>query len=289
MVLAAAVVTSNSALVKVGTNQLSLSALDIVFWRSFVTVPLAYLMTGGDLRIRAWRWMVMRAGFGFTAMWGSFTATKGLGVGELSVLSRLHPIFVGLIAPLLLGVTERPGARVWLAMAVGLVGTSLMVSADLTSLDWSRLSYALLAVAAAAASATAHTALRALGATERSRTVVFWFQAAVGVFAGVLLLVTTGTLQVPTWPEAQVIGGVGAMSLLGQQLMTRAYQLDGASRVATAAYSGPVFGFLLDLAVFALVPSWTDAVGAVVVVGAGALLASSSRPSEDREAHRKAQ
>lgn len=288
MVLAAALVTSNSALVKVGTNELGLSALDIVFWRSFTSVPLALYLARGRLWIQAWWWLLPRIGFGFGAMWASFTATNGLGVGELSVLSRLQPIFVGLVAPLLLGGRERSGGLVWIAMGLGLLGSTLMLGHDVAALDWSRLSYAALAVAAAASSAVAHTALRALGATDDPRTIVLWLQGSVGVLAALLLLLTSGTISLPTGPQFAVVCGVGALSMAGQLTMTHAYRLDHAPRVAAAAYSGPLFGFALDAAVFLTIPSWTDGLGAVVVVAAGALLAA-SRELQHREAHREAE
>ena len=59
--------------------------------------------------------------------------------------------------------------------------------------------------------------------------------------------------------------------------MTRAYALDRAARVSALTFIGIVLTHLLAIPVFGEHPGWSQAVGAVLVMGAGVLLVRSVR------------
>ena len=130
--------------------------------------------------------------------------------------------------------------------------------------------YALLTVGT---SAVSHTALRALGPTERSQTVVFWFQLLVSLGALAWVLVRDGAFPVlPAAPLLPWLFGVGLFATLGQSLLARAYQLDRAALVAAASHASPVFAFVIDYVAFAHTPTWTTLLGGGVVLSAALLL-----------------
>ncbi len=87
-----------------------MDALEVIVWRTLVSVPLALALVWRiGLRVKAKKWLLARVTLGSIAMVFFFTAAKGLSVGDLSLVSRLQPIVVALVAPVVLGVAERAG------------------------------------------------------------------------------------------------------------------------------------------------------------------------------------
>jgi len=273
MVLSTVAFAVMVVLVKLGRTDLGYSAMQLILWRSLAGIPLVAVLTGRKLRVERRDLLLMRCLFGFGAMYSFFSAARHLSVGELTVVVKLQPIVVALLAPLVLGRGERSDRRGIVALGLGMAGTVALLWPDLQASAWTgHLTGVGWALMAAGCSAVAHTMLRALGPTEDPRVVVFWFQIAVGLGAAVGVLADSG-LPLPTAPWAWgVVLGIGAAAAIGQLLMTRAYQLERAARVAAASYTAPLFGFLADAVVFDRLPGTHAAVGAVLVVAGGALV-----------------
>ena len=273
MVLSTVAFTAMVVLVRIGRTELAYTAIQLMLWRALSGVPLVALLTGRKLRVQRVDLLALRCLAGFCAMYSFFSAARHLGVGELTVLVKLQPIVVALLAPLVLGRAERSDARGLGALGLGMAGTVALLWPDLQATAWTdHLTGAAWALSAAACSAVAHTTLRALGPTEDPRVVVFWFQIAVGL-AALVGVGTGGGMPLPTAAGGwAVVLGIGACAAAGQLLMTRAYQLDRAARVAAASYTAPLFGFLADAAWFGQAPGWHATIGAVLVVAGGGLV-----------------
>ena len=54
--------------------------------------------------------------FGFAAMTTSFAAMRWINIIEINLLFNLQPLLVAVIAPLILGVSERPDSRTLVAL-----------------------------------------------------------------------------------------------------------------------------------------------------------------------------
>ena len=86
--------------------RVELDTISIMFWRGLVAVPVSFA-----LAFRGWRGVpkaamgprALRCVLGFVAMFGFYYASSGVGIGELSFLSKLQPILLAILAPLLLG------------------------------------------------------------------------------------------------------------------------------------------------------------------------------------------
>ena len=264
-----------------------LDAIEVMWWRSFIGVPLVAVVAtqGGSLRIQRRGLLLLRALCGFGAMGCYFTATKGLSLADLSLIMRSQPMIVAIIAPLMLGVAERPHRKIWWAMLVGLAGCAVLLAPGLSLGN----TWGLWALGAAAFAAVAHTLVRALGATERPAAVVFWFQLLVACFAFMVLVATRGALpELPANQHWLPLVGVGVFAALGQWLMTRAYQADQAARVAAASYVGPLWAVLLDLLIFTTLPGWHALVGGSLIVGAGVVVALRGAIRSDKEQEKSA-
>ena len=275
MLLAALSFTLMVACVK--AVRAELSSFDIVWWRGLVSVPLCALAVGrGSWRIQQRGWFLVRVVFGFAAMVGYYTAAGGLPVANLTLITRLQPFAIALVAPLLLGSKERPERRTWSLSILGVIGCAILLAPEVQTRNAAGL-YALLTVGT---SAVSHTALRALGPTERSQTVVFWFQLLVSLGALFWVLIRDGTFpSLPASPLLPWLFGVGLFATLGQSLLARAYQLDRAALVAAASHASPVFAFAVDYIAFAHTPNWTTLIGGGLVLGAALLLVL--QPSAD--------
>ncbi len=280
MILASLSFTAMVTLVKLAQSKLGFAAVEVMAWRGLLSVPVAAALIGTRWGVRRPGLLWLRCMFGFGGMFFSYTAAGSLPIGELSVIAKLQPLLVALIAPLLLGRAETGSRRVWLAIALGLGGTVVLVSPDLSAGGTAgRLPFVGAALAAAGFSALAHTALRALGETEDPRVVVFWFQIAVA--AGAVAAIawspeTSLTLQMTPGVWGLLLG-VSAFAVVGQLLQTRAYQLDRAALVAAASYVSPLFGFLADLTIFGALPRISALIGGALVVTAGILLLTDER------------
>jgi S-adenosylmethionine uptake transporter len=263
MILATLVLTCMSGAVKVARAELD--TLDIVVWRSVIAIPLAWWWArGASLKIERKGILGIRIGLGFVAMLCFFTALKGLPLADTNMITKLQPVLIALCAPLFLGRKERADPKLWGLLIVGLVGTSILVAPDvMTGSIWG-----LWALASSIFSAFAHIALRALK-EERSTAVVFWLQVAVFSLALVLSLIIKGSISVPPahiWPA---LIGVGVFATGGQLLMTKAYAIDKASRVAAVRFVGPVWGVAGDVLFFGGWPELHVWIGGVIVVSAG--------------------
>lgn len=265
MVVAAFFFSAMIAAVKLARRDLS--ALEVIAWRGAIALPLAYVAAGrGGLRLDNRRVFLVRVCLGFTAMICFYTAAKGLSVADLSLIAKLQPVVVGILAPLLLGRRERVGWLIWVAMAGGVVGSAVLIGPDLLVGSW----YGLYAAVAALLSAGAHVSIRLLGRTERSTAVVFWFQAALIMLAVVATLVVDGRLpRVPAGDLWIPVLATGVFATLGQLAMTKAYQLDQATLVAGASYSGPLWAVLIDVLILDDLPTVTTVAGGALIILSG--------------------
>jgi len=274
MILAALLFTVMLGLVKVAREDMS--ALEVVVWRSVFATPLAFVLARrAGIAIRNKKVLLVRCALGFCAVLGFFTAALGLTMAQLSLVSKLQPILIALLAPLVLGASEKPSGRVYAVLGLGLAGSLLLLSPDLASGSI----YGLLAVGGTVASAGAHVAVRRLGATENPFALVFWFQLFLSVAGLTTWTLLEGRL-VPLPPAGMwpVLIGIAVSTTAAQLAMTRGYQLDRAASVAAASYAGPLFAVVGDVIVFAVWPdAWALGGGALIVVAGLVLLAPSRR------------
>lgn len=268
MMLAGVLLTAMVSLVKIARAEMS--PVQLVFWRGLLALPLAFLIARPvGLRLYNVKLFGLRALLGFGAMLSYFTAVHGIGVADLSLISKMQPIVIAFVAPLLLGATEAAGRTVWLVLLVGLSGCGLILAPDVSMGSI----YGLLALAGALFSACAHVCLRALSRTDDTRVLVFWFQTSALVLASLVILINEPAgLALPSqwlWPYLLAIG---VTATAGQLCITQAYAEDRAPVVAAAAYATPVWALLADIIVFAINPSWNVIVGGSIIMGAGLFL-----------------
>lgn len=262
MLVAALSFTLMVTCVKVASSELTV--FELVFWRGLVSVPVCGLLVGrGSWRIHDRRTFAVRASFGFLAMFCYFSAAAGMAIADLTLVGRLQPVAIALVAPLLVDAAERADHRTWGASLLGVAGCAVLLAPELAGGSVA----GLFALGAIGASAVAHTMLRRLGRTDSPRAVVFWFQLTVTALAGLMVLLQTGQLpQLPSADALPWVVGVGVCAASGQSFMTRAYQLDRAAVVAAASHASPVFAVIIDVLFFERLPTLPVVVGGSLVM-----------------------
>lgn len=272
MLLASLVFTVMSSAVKVARAELG--PFELIMWRGIIASPLLALMTlRHGFRVQGKGPLVARALLGFIAMSSFFFSLKTLPVADFSIINRLHPILVGIGAPLLLGAGEKIGRAAWVGLLFGLVAIAVLVGPELQLGQLAGLAAAL----GTAASALAHITLRKLAATDRPTVLVFWFQLSLVPLGLAAHILTQGSLPSLPGPELAAPILVAALAAIGGQwLMTFAYTLERAAPVAAMSYAGPVWAVIIDVLYFDTPPGHSFWIGALLLGLAGYLVVQDS-------------
>ena len=206
-------------------------------------------------------------------MLGSFIyAVRESSLATTYSIFMCAPLVVAAISVPLL--REKVSRAQWVAIAIGLGGVMLMI-APRGGGEWVSVG-ALAAVVAVAAYSLAAVSIRILSRTDTGESMVFWFSALLSVGAGLLAIPRWVPLLTTHWPLFVGIGLTGAM---GQHFITEAFRRAPASVVAPFEYTALLWGVVLDLVIWGVLPRSTTLMGSAVVIGAGLYLISRERRS----------
>jgi drug/metabolite transporter (DMT)-like permease len=252
------------ALVKVAGE--TIPSVEMVFFRGIVGLPLLALLArwrGISLAGRRRGLLLLRGCFGSAALMLFFYAIAEIPVGTAILLNQSAPIFVLLLAAVVL--RERIGWRHALLVLIALGGVALVLRPTAGSVSWP----AVAALVSAALAAVAYVLIRVLTASERSLTIVFWFTATATLSSLPLML---PVFELPDARTAAVLVSMGTLAALGQILMTVAYRHGEAGRLAAIGSLGAVFGAGWDLLLWSHLPDATTALGGGIAIAACAAL-----------------
>jgi len=197
--------------------------------------------------------------------------------GIAALLVAVEPVFIALLAPLMLG-GRRPGLRVFAGLAAGIVGVAILVidprGLDATSVD--------LLGAAAVVLGALSWALGSLGSVRARQVASPTLATGMQMLAGGLLLTLAGGLggewRALDWQEfsARSLAAFGYLVVLGSivAFSAYAYLLRHArpSVVATYAFVNPVVAVLLGWALAGESLNWRVAAAAALILAALALI-----------------
>lgn len=262
-------------------GQLGIPLLQIIFVRAVISVVLsladirrARVHPLGHRRVL----LLGRGVSGFLALTGVFYALIHLSMAQATVLQYLHPVFTALLAFLFLA--ERPTTATLACIVLSLLGLICMVSPY-----WWGSSNAGVPVwpvfaglAGAFGSGVAYTLVRKLVATEHPSVIVLYFPLV--CLPGALLL-GGGDFVWPTVTGWWVLLGVGCFTQFGQLALTKAMQLDAASRVTSLSYVQIIFAAILGWLAFGEIPTQTTLLGGgLILLGAVVSAWMQPRPTQ---------
>jgi len=252
--------------------------------RALVAMPILLALVGyeagfGALVSKRMGFLTARAAILFASYTAYYLAIAALPMAEAVALYYMAPLVIMVLAGPYLG--ERVRWRTLAVALVGLAGVLVMLRPGDGLFDWA----ALLSLISAFLYGFAQLMARKMGDAVTASVMTFYQNGfyLVGslVLTGVFAL--TGAESVShssllflmrpwQWPAASdflMMAACGVIAAVGMMLLSQAYRLAPANRIATFEYTGivwtPLWGFLF----FAEIPQAATVAGAALIVGAG--------------------
>lgn len=259
------------SLMDAGLKQLSVHypAFQVAALRGAASLPfvLAWALHRGGiaplLRVR-WPLHLLRGAMGVAMMASFVYALRTLPLSTAYSIFFVAPLLVTALSVPILG--EKVGRRRWTAIGVGLLGTLVLLRPTGDGLG----SLAALAVLLAAVMyAVSAITVRLLARTDSTQAMMVWLM--------LLMSIGAGALAWPQWQpvrdeHAWMILGIGIAGGFGQYAVTEAFRLGEASLIAPLEYTALVYGVLLDVALWGVLPDGATWLGAAIIVGSGLYL-----------------
>jgi drug/metabolite transporter (DMT)-like permease len=233
---------------------------------AFVFTAALAIATGARLVLLRPAVLWMRSVAGGVGVIFAFYALTHLPISTAITLSNTVPVWVTLLAWPVLG--QRPGGRVWAAIAVGLAGIVLIQK---PSAAGDRLAAAL-ALGNALTTSVSMIGLNRLAGVD-ARAVVTHFSGVATVFTLLFILLAGGRADFRALGDATtllLLFGVGLCGALAQLAMTKAFAAGAPSRVAVVGLTQVVFALLFDLLL------WHRRFDALVILGIALVVAPSA-------------
>lgn len=215
------------------------------------------------LRVR-WPLHLLRGVLGIAMMASFVYALRTLPLSTAYSIFFVAPLLItALSVPIL---RERVGPRRWTAIGVGLLGVLVV----LRPTGEGMLTLAGFAVLLAAFGyAVSAITVRVLARTDSTQAITFWLLA--------LMALGAGALAWPGWVALRaehlwIVAGIGLAGAFGQWAITEAFRLGEASLVAPLEYSALVWGLLLDLSLWGVLPDRMTWLGAAIIIASGLYL-----------------
>jgi S-adenosylmethionine uptake transporter len=254
------------------------SAVEITFWRSFISLLLMFALVrlrGVPLRTPHWRWQVTRGAVGFAALFSYFYAITLLPLATAVTLNYTSAIFLALYLAL---AGWRMQRGILGALAIGLAGVVLLLRPTLQA---DQLFGGLVGLASGVLAGMAYFSVRELGARGEPETrTVFYFSLVSTVCAGIWALFSDW--HAIDADSALLLFGVAAFATLAQLAMTRAYSRGKTMMAAALAYSTVIFSSLFGVLFWGEVlgaSAWA-AIGLIILSGIAATHFSRASPVE---------
>ncbi len=215
------------------------------------------------LRVR-WSLHLLRAVLGIAMMAGFVYGLRSLPLTTAYAITFVAPLLVTAMAVPFLG--EKVGPRRWFAIGVGLVGVLVILRPTGEGmLTLGGLAVLLAAVCYAASAIT----VRLLARTDSTQAMVFWLMALMALGSALLVWRDWRPIQpAHLW----IIAGVGVAGSLAQVALTEAFRRGEASLVAPLEYTALVWGTLLDVTLWGVLPDRVTWIGAAIIVASGLYL-----------------
>jgi len=238
-----------------------LPAIEIAFLRSVVSLMLAYgivrfnrIPLPGNNR----RALLLRGLFGSSSLVLYFITLQHMPLASAVTLQYLSPIFTAIMGIFM--VKEKVKPWQWVFFAISLLGVLLVQGFD------NRIEplYLILGVGSALFAGLAYNTIRQLKETEHPLVITFYFPM---VSLPITLLLLNGiTWVMPQGTDWIILILIGTTAQIAQYFMTRSYQSDELSKVASLKYLGIVYALAFGYFIFGETFSMEAHLGMLIVL-----------------------
>jgi drug/metabolite transporter (DMT)-like permease len=240
--------------------------LQVAFLRGVLSIPFVLLAVAARGRLRRLRPVNVRLhlvrGVLSIVMLTSFVyAVRETSITATYSIFMCAPLVVAALSVPMLG--EQVARAQWIAIGVGLAGVLLMLRPG--SGHWGATG-SVAAVIAVAMYALSVVTLRRLARTDTTESMVFTFALLLSIGAGLLSIPGWRPLLAGDWPW---LVGIGLTGSLAQAFITDAFRHAPAAVIAPFEYTALIWGLLLDLFVWHVLPTSVTLMGGAIVIGAG--------------------
>ena len=202
-------------------------------------------------------YLLGRSVFGTIAMGMIFYAVNNMYLADASMLNKLNPFFVTLLAAIFL--KEKLSRLQFPALIIAFLASLLIIKPrfDLEILP------SLAAVGSALFSAAAHVSVRFLNSRERPATIVFYF-----AFVSTLLILpfVIPNFVLPQGIQWLYLVSIGIFAAIGQLSMTNAFKNEKASEVTIYNYISILFAAILGFVIWGEVSDILSIIGGIIII-----------------------
>lgn len=254
--------------------------MQVAALRGLASLPLVFvwaLADGGFAQLVRVRWALhLLRGVLAVVMLAAFAyALRLMPLAEAYAIFFVAPLLITAIAALFL--REEVGWRRWTAIGVGMCGVLIVLKPS--GAGMLTLGGAAMLVAALGYSVSA-IAVRVLGRTDSTQSMVFWMLAMLSLFATIAAWNDWKAIRPEDW---WVLAGIGVTGAVGQFLVTYAFSASPASIVAPFEYTALAWAMALDWVLWKTLPDARMLAGAAVIVLAGLYLLRRERVHTEAE------
>lgn len=240
----------------------SLPVVQIIFLRqlalALLLLPGIAISRGATLKSQAPGLNLLRGGLSTGAMLAGFAAVVYLPLAEATTLGFTKVFFVVLLGAVVL--REHVDMQRWGAVALGFLGTVLVLAPDTETLARP---VAFLALLAAVFAASIMIVVRRLAQVDAPATIMAWQSGVVLLAVAIPALIWWKT---PTMEEWAMLGGLGLLMWGVQRSTIHAHRLAEASALSPIEYTRLLYAAALGYVAFGDVPAWNTLLGAAVIV-----------------------
>jgi drug/metabolite transporter (DMT)-like permease len=240
----------------------------------FLLLPFLIRGRWHRLQTRRWHWHLGRAAIGVVMLWSFIFAVQHLSLADTYSIFMCAPLLIAALSVPLL--REHVAMGQWVAIAVGLAGVLVMLRP--TGAGWATLG-GLAAVLSAVCYAGSAIALRVLSRSETRESLVFYFTLFLSIGAGFLALPGWRSMLLSDLP---LIVGIGFLGATAQHLITEAFRSAPASVIAPFEYTALLWGVMLDLVIWKVLPGAITLAGGAVVICTGLYLIARERREQSK-------
>lgn len=246
----------------------------ILFFRSSITALFCFLVLmkqGVPLIGKKQTFLIMRAVFGVTSISLFIITVQRMPLGASVSIKYLSPIFTAIFAVLF--INEKLRLIQWLLFFTALFGVFLLKGFD-ARIDTLSL---ILGVLGAVLGGAVYVVIRRIGNSEHPLVIVNYFMTLAMILSGVVMIFYWKN---PTWVEWIKLLFMGFCGYLGQNYMTRSFQLEAASRVAPIKYMELVYSLIIGFFWFGEGYTILAFIGILMILGSMMLNLMFKHPEE---------